>query len=736
MEKEKVRIEKERVEFKKLLLQNQNYFGTFPSANLEAVKPIKHNTKYEAITCLGFDHEDDLLEATIDIKLPYGYGGSLCSTGSQEFIRFYVDWNGDGFFNDPGDDVGIASVNVHDIPNTPANCLEEHKPLSYTLRLQIDPKRNPCTKNNLVKVRAILSWELPPTPNDPNFIPPWGNVVDKWVQIKPNAHKVVDLLEVADLKKLGLTPSLLDVDLPISKNPALSLAELKELYQEVDVPEHRFNFQALAPIIDQVKFDPGFLATCKLNPAYADLLKNLDIIFKEETSKQYEEVHCLGLNYDLDQLVATFTIKKPYGYKGGLCTKGSKEYIGFWIYVYDQIEQQCLWRYLGQTSVNVHDIRNIPDDGLQYSAHLPVDFSWYKEKCHRPVVLKARAILSWDQPPPPNNPHYNPVWGNRIDALIQLKPKRAEGFRIPYIWAAGNMAVESITGNPDSIVFTPLGSGYAKGVSIGGGFIARDSPFGGVISISGNISNAPNNPSEAAKLRYKVQYRRLNPAGGWHDVDTGFRIWLRINGLPAGFIDQVATGGYFKYQKDLITPTIVEVQNDIMAIWRTKDLDDGLYEIRILLLKPGEPAMGDVPANHIESNRVKIRLDNKEPEASISLDTGPCTKFKVGDKITGKYTATDEHLWTYRLRIRPTVATPPTVSPTSETYPLLPVIPVPPPNMDLLGRIDAPFEVTTTSSTTPCGYVVELDVWDRTIRNNHMSGNHNSADVGLCLLEE
>lgn len=726
MEKENVRVEKERLEFKKLLLKNQNYFGTFPSANLEAVKLIKHNTTYEAITCVSFDHENDLLEAIVDVKLPYGYQGTLCTHGSQEYVRFFIDWNGDGFFNDPGDDMGITSVNVHDIPNAPATCLEEHKPLSYALHLQINPKRKRCTKNNLVKVRAILSWELPPTPGNPNFIPPWGNVVDKWIQIKPNAHQVVDLLEIADIKKLGLTPSLLDLDLPISKKPALSIPELKELYQEVDVPEHRFNFQELAPIIEKAKVDPGFLAACKLNPLYTDLIKNLDLIFAEEKSKRYEEVHCLGLNYNQDQLVASFTIKRPFGYKGGLCTSGSKEYIAFWGYVYDQIEQQCGWRYFGHTTVNVHDIRDIPPDGIQYAAHLPVDFSWYKEKCQKPVVIKVRAILSWDQPPPPNNPHHNPVWGNRIDALIQLKPSN-RGYQTPYIWAAGNMAVESISGNPDSgATASTLGDGYAKGVSIGAGYVADDSPFGDRIAISGNISNAPNNPTEASKLKYKVQYRNLDIADTWHDITTGFRIWLRINGLPSGFIDQVAVGGYFKYQKDLITPTIVEVQNDIMAVWRTKGLDDGLYAIRILLFKPGEPAIGDVPANHIESNRVKLMIDNTKPEAAISLDDGPCQKFKVGDKVKGKFTAKDDHIWYYRLGIRPSVATPPTVSPTVETYPLL----------SAPGKTDAPFEITTTSSTTPCGYVVVVNVWDRTIVNNHMSGNHHSADVGLCLLQE
>jgi hypothetical protein len=61
---------------------------------------------------VGLYPEDNLLEAVIEVKLPYGYKGSLCIAGSKEYVAFYIDYNdGAGFVS-----VGAAvEVNVHDL---------------------------------------------------------------------------------------------------------------------------------------------------------------------------------------------------------------------------------------------------------------------------------------------------------------------------------------------------------------------------------------------------------------------------------------------------------------------------------------------------------------------------------------------------------------------------------------------------------------------------------------------
>jgi len=726
-----IKVEKERREFKALIAENPNYFGTLPGIRKKSVKKMTANTKYEEIRCVGFYPELDLLEAIIDIKLPNGYKGDLCSNGSFEYIRFFIDWNGDGDFSDPEEDVGITAVNVHDIPNEKYPCLKKTKPLSYALTLKINPKKRLCKFPNMVKLRAILSWENPPTAGNPNFSVVWGNVVEQWIQIKPVDFKLKDVTEFIDFKKVKLTESMLDLDTPISKNELLTPEDLKKIYKKKDVPEHRFNFSAIYQVAEQIKKTPSVLAEYELDPQFKIIKKSVQALLKSEFNTNYEELSCIGLNYDLDQLVATITIKRPCGYSGDLCANGSDEHIAFWAYVYDEIEQTCLWKSLGITSVNVHDIKMLPKEGLQYAVYLPVDLSSLREHCSQPEVIRIRGILSWNAKPDPVDPYQIPAWGNRLDTLIQIKPGSSvqPGERRPFIWAVGQMAVESVSGNPYTILPSTLGDGYANGVSLGGGFTAVESPFGGKIAISGKITNAPDNPAPGNKLKYKVQYKKSG--GIWKDIEDKFRIWLRIDGVPSGYLVQVANSGYFTYESDDAlgsTSPKVEVQNDMLAVWHTPVSDgNGLYTIRVLLHEPGALPQPGVPANHIASEEVKITIDNSKPTAAISLDMGACQKFNVGDTITGKFTAIDPHIWKYTIAVLPASApNPPVITPSSSVYPIFAAP----------GVTNATFTLTTTAGTTPCGYVLRLWVRDRAIVDNHFPGNWMPADVGFCLLEK
>lgn len=724
------RIEKERSEFKYLLLKNLNYFGTFPELKLSPVLPMNMNIKYEEIECIGFYPEKDLLEAIIDVKMPYGYKGNLCTQGSYEYVRFFIDWNGDGDYTDEGEDAGITGVNVHDIPNITNACLPNPKPLSYTVSLEIDPKKRSCVFPRLVKVKAILSWEWQPTAGNPGFNPVWGNAVEKWIQIKPLELSVSDILSMEILKKMKIDASYLNLDIPVSKPKKMSPVELKKIYKEKDVSELRFNFQELYQKAMMVKQDPSLFTEYQLDPKLAEVADYLKKIIFEKPETKYEELKCAGLLYDQDALAATLTVKLPYGYSGNLCSDGSYEYVTFWIYFWDQIEQMCVWRYMGTASVNVHDIPGIPEGGLQYAVKLPADLSAFKDTCNKQKVLKVRTILSWQKPPPINDPNYNPVWGNKIDTQIQIRPGKPiePGQQIPYISSIGGMAVASISGNADTSLSSTLGDGYANGPSVSGGFYAVDSPFGGKITIAGHISNPPNYSQGASKLKYKVEYKKSTESS-WHAITNQFRIWISTwNGTSWSMSpkNQIALGGYYTYEEDTDLPIQHYVEGDVLAQWRIFNLeDDGLYEIRVLLYKlgaPGDP-FNNVPVDHISSNVIKVKVDNTPPEANVSLDLGPCTEFEVGDVFNGKFTATDSHIWKYSLWITPSMDNPPTIVPTGETYP----------SLAAPGKTDEPFSMTTTSTTTPCGYVVNLYVWDRTIRNNRLIGNRKPATVGLCL---
>jgi hypothetical protein len=170
-------VEPERAKFTELLKANPNYFGTVEGSALQVVKPQESDTSYEELRCIGLYPEQNFLEAVIDVKRPYGFNGDLCSGGSKEYVRFFIDWNGDGDFVDFNEDAGVAAVAVHDIPAA------SKVQLCYALGRRFRALRASCQQPYIVRVRAILSWNQIPT--GPNFIPVWGNVRECWVQVRP-----------------------------------------------------------------------------------------------------------------------------------------------------------------------------------------------------------------------------------------------------------------------------------------------------------------------------------------------------------------------------------------------------------------------------------------------------------------------------------------------------------------------------------------------------------------------
>jgi hypothetical protein len=721
-----------RLDFKRLILQNPNYFGTNPKTKKKAIKPMQGNTRYEELNCIGFNPEQDVLEAIVDVKSSTGYSGGLCSYGSFEYVRFFIDWDDDGDFSEPEEDVGVACVNVHDIPDEDGRCRQQSKPLYYAISVKIDPQRLPCTRPRLVKVRGILQWNAPPPAGEPDHPPVWGNVMECWVQIRPSLLLLKDVLK--DLKKIAIDPELLDMEVPISKDKELSMAELEQAYKVLDVPQHRFKFPEYYHVVEMLKKDPGLMVKLKTDPDFANISELLAKMSLEGSDTGYEELRCVGLNYDLDVLVATFSIKRPAGYGGGPCTKGSLEYVAFWAYVWDQIEQMCHWKYMGTSSVRVHDYIDVPSGGLQYAVRLPVDLSSYKDSCGRPTILKVRAILSWNVPPSKNDPNQNPHWGNRVESLLQIKPGHAVEGQVPFISVVGGMAVESISGNALSVIPSALGDGYANGPSVLGGFSAQESPFGGVVTVCGHISNPPDISAGSTRLRYKVQYKKKGDAS-WHDMTNGFRIWISIwNGMFWSMThkDQVSVGGEFEFEEDLSPPEQHFVEGNVLAQWYSGGADgDGLYDIRMLLSEPfalGDP-LHSVPPGYVSSNIVKVMVDNTPPVVALSVDDlKPCKKYTVGESsFTGRISATDQHIGGYSLTIQhestPLPVIPPDITPGGESYPLMPTP----------GVTDKPFTVNIHSGTSIGGYYIRLYAWDRTVVNNGTIGWRTEAIVVLCL---
>lgn len=714
---------RERAQFRALLLSNPNYFGNLKVSPFKPVLSIQTNTTYEEIGCVGFQPQFDRLEAVVYIKQPSGYGGNVCSPGTPEYVRFYMSTNNGASW----DDLGLTSFTAYNIPEG----TQGRKRLEYAVTLGIHPQKKLCTSENLALVRAILSWNDQPPPDDPNFIPVWGDIHDTHIQIDPpSSAPIGDLLKAM---KIDLVPELakvLDLVEPVkaAEPKALTLAELHESYKDKGVEPHRFALTELQKFISQPTFSKTLMAL-----GGQGLLPELEIDWSEigdlldptDGNTRYEELECIGLNPNLDTLVGVIRVKLPFGYSGDLCSTGSREYVTFWAdFNNNGIFETCL----GTTSVNVHDIRSIPNEGLEYAVFLPVDLTQHRQLCQDgPVVVRIRAILSWQVAPPCWNPNYVPVWGNRLETLIHIKPGPPipEGTHPPIIQTVGSMDV----GDIDPI------TGLANGPAVLAGFTAQDSPFGGWVIVTGHIANPPDISNGATRLKYRVE---MSDDGGlsWQRVINSFTLKRDqlLNGIWSDLPDitqSVDADDWYEYQEDLTygpgNAMIFPVGN-VLARWNTSGLS-GVWRLRI---RAKDPA---VVGPEWFSDVVTVKLDNTAPDVAITITSGggPCGDFTIGDVISGTYSATDLHFGSLQLSVAPALGgsfTSPAPLPAGPTMPLTRTYP----GVPTTG--EAGNWSLDTSGMPRCGYTVHLHVWDRTIRDSGFIGHYNSAVVGLCLREE
>jgi hypothetical protein len=703
-----------REQFRGLLLSNPNYFGTLKESELTPVFPIQQNTGFEELVCVGYQPQLHRLEAVVHVKQSTGYGGDICSAGTTEFVRFFLSFDGGATWQDQG----MASFQAYDVPGD--------KPLEYDLTLTINPPASFCFFENLPIVRSILSWNNPPTPGDPTFSPIWGNVREDRIQVQPRSFfPFGDLLSEAKLELPEPLKPLVDPGQPIALAEAAPLtpSELHALYAQADVPGHRYLSPALQQLIAQPHvpaFGPELTTTGLFGGLQLDLAEIISNLFATDGDTSFEELHCVGLNpTPTDQaLVGTITVKLANGYSGGLCTAGSQEYVAFWI------DTGSGWSHLGTTSVTVHDVGSIPPGGLQYAVFLPVDLSSLRQPCEAgPRTAKIRATLSWQTPPPPGNPNFVPTWGNREETLILIPagPKVGDA-QVPFLSAAGDI--------PESQIGA---TGKANGSAIHTGFVASDSPFGGLITIAGHISNP------VPGLKYRVMRKPHSAPDNFYAPLTNAPLDLILNTFDGVSWHQTPSTimpdglGYYAYEDYAANHS---VEGDLMARWFSNVAEDGLtFDLRIDLNTDGNPL------NDSHSNVVTILVDNTVPVAVLDIDLGAgvqCADFAESAVFTGHFTATDLHFGGYSFEIQP--SGPP-------NFPSHGVLPTPASGSSIhLGgavtdpglsgeiyTLDAAGSPPATGPMDPCGYALILHVSDRTNVNSGMHSHTNQASVGFCL---
>ena len=683
-----------RSNFKNLIAANPNYFGNAPESNRPSVVPLSYDTQYEQLISIGFNPILSVLEATIEIKLDYGFDGPLCSNGSLEYVRFYVRY-GPGW-ND-WSDLGAVTVNTHDILDV-LDCNHMSVfPLFYVLTLPFQPSaQHNCTVPQLPEIRAILSWNQLPPPSTPFFAPTYGNALDQHIQspIVPLSPPTVDSIS--------------------------RMSSRKELRNS----KERLRYSPGATDQQQVLSEDSSSTTTLSAFPRPGLPPNI----------VFEELIGLGLDYNLQRIVATMRIKQSYGYGSGICENGALEYITFWADWYNT----CNWTYLGELTINVHNIPNIPPDGVTYSAALPVDLRNVSHLCNTTQISRVRAALSWDIPPP--EPPKIAIRGNWLQVHVQIPPYvNQSNLTAPVILTIGGVLIQDIDVQLSgltlpSATFTnffkpninplqplPVDVDWMHGLT-------RPCPFGGNIFITGPTIGTPGQPSGAncdvgpSQYQYRVVYR---PFGSTAEPNPVLNPITVIQGIGYPPYDKsylpLNSQGYFYY-----LPFQCNIESTLAA-WQPPTR--GLYQIRLEIATQTSPS-GQIPVTYKNEGytdwyniTVNDRSNPAGPKGTFIPTNEPvCGTFPAGTNLTGTMSAQSPYFASYFAEV--INSAPIIVNSGKDPNPGFTEIATP-----------VPWS-WNSAGVQPCGYLARLTVCDLTIydsvpETDCVSGS--AGGIGFCV---
>ncbi|GAA0565402.1 hypothetical protein [Chitinophaga japonensis] len=684
-----------------LLLKNPNYFGIQDkesplNAQFKPELELLSNTFYEELTCISYKPDAQRLSAIITVKQGAGYSGGPCTPGSKEYVRFYVSYdNGVSW-----EDEGVVSFDIHDFGNSEDLCYEVFK--TFAPR-----KRSCCDKQPVLPlVRGILSWNQLPPPAAPFWPPIWGNVLEARIQAAPRTGFIClldDILGNIGVQLDGKQFDLVDQALPpLEYAPALkenyTLAEIAKVYgKEVEPSRKGYSFVSNA-----------FFTKAAVTAQEYELLKKyeLDIssivgaLQEQKFNTTYEEVRCVGLNRDFDTLNAAIHIKRSAGYSGNLCSKGSQEYLAYYM------DFGGGWVYMGTSSVTVHDIP-LPDGGLWYNAPLKVTLDPYQKAWCQTGRAKVKVILSWNWVPP-IDPNWVAPWGDWEECQVEIKPLPDgvnPGQLKPFIELLGGMPVDLISGI----------TGEANGLHTLG-FTAVESPFGGNTTLRGRFFN-----QNTHSFRYRI--RVIAPSTAEHSVMTQVKLKTDTFGTISPLITLTPdVNGWMPYLANPATNTFIV--DDLFGSFTPTER--GIHYIRIEF---EDITLGGVFYN---SQWVKFSADIPAPQVDITITSGggDCGDFPPGSTISGTYQMTDNDSHSLNIYVTPAAAGTtiqidgqPTASLAygSALFPL--------PN----GGKSGTWTLQTTAATQPCGYNIWIHGRDRTIVGSSQYGYHAYMPKGFCL---
>lgn len=676
-----------------VMFRNQSLINhTFLQSSI--FKHQKSITAWEELVCLGYNPELSRIEAIVNIKRSTGYSGNLCSKGSPEYVRFFVDYNdGNGF-----QDLGLASFRAFNISDAPPG--PQH-PISYMIFKDVDDfqKKKLCNNEVIITLRAVLSWNSVPS-TDPNDPPVYGNILEAEAVLKPFTPLLfpIDAPILAPISSPFEISSFQDQDAP----KKIEIASFVKANLENGVSSGRIMSQVNAMMKTESPLDFGDFSNFDIAEFGFDPEELLKGLSQLDFNVNYEEIICVGLNTAQDTLGAVINLKRPTGYGGNLCQNGSLEYVSFFA---DFNNNGTFEKYLGTTHVRVNDIHSIPDEGLNYAVFLKTDLSKYLKRCNQPQVVRIRAVLSWATPPS-TNPEQPTNWGNRMDVLVQLRPKN--NLQTSIIYSIGNVAVEEIS--PSTCLAYP-----------GNANRGNNRPWGGMITIKGGIDNS----GAPGTTKYRVEYSK-------NGIDY-FPVTLKQSISTIHFSTVTVhhhvledANGWFPYLANHDETNLIVIRNQVLATWPSHNFE-GKYYVRVSFTKD-DPIANPASIQHstpirIELDNTRFRVDNTannslDPQFDVDMeiDGGVCKVYDQNTIITGKVKVRDRYYGGYNLNIQPS----------TQVISHVGLINYAPGaitnngNRFYFGPTSEAFNVDT-SKLQKCGYTLRLRGFERTILNN----NHN-----------
>jgi hypothetical protein len=673
----------ERAHFKELLLSH--HFQLAPAAD----GPPQGSTEYEQLVCIGYRPQLKRLDGVVQIKRPLGYQGGVCTAGSQEYVRFFASTDNGATWTD----LGLTSFTVWDIPGP--------KPLDFDVSIPVDLAAMCCQEENLVRIRGVLSWEVPPLSATGPIV--FGNGLDVTVQVAPIAlgtlQNLIECLHLPiDVTAAGEVANL-DQIVEFGSAQQLSPEQLRDLYEDTEVPQSRYLLSQVAELLG----DPVAVSAAANQPDFTlvpslpdvDLGAILGIIGDPQGNETYEQLGCVGLNTVTDELVATVDLKLPWGYGGGLCTGGSQEYVAFWADWGNGLH------YVGTGSVNVHDLSSIPPGGLQYAVPLsfPQALTQRRPCQDGPLTITIRAVLSWGVPPSDTTPFAVPVWGGHLEAIVVIPPGEPITKGGPVLESIGSMPVALIS---DA---TGLATGTSLVPAIG---VANACPFGYGLEFTGHVINPATGLFGGAGIQYRILVS-TNGGASSTPMTEPFQVTLSTSPFPVTQTPDSVTG-WCDYRE---LSGVVDVVGNILGTWTSSG--NGQLWISMEARQGGAQIGAGTPWQ-------LVQLDNTAPEVSIEITSGAgsCGDFFPGDVLTGTYAASDnENLAGVSIGIEPGM------SGATVTQTVAPG--------QTLTTESGTWKLATSAQSEPCGYVMVATAADNTIVDSGYKGLYAQAFAGFCL---